>query len=72
MQLDAKDIILFLLGVLQAWFFYDKSRTATEVKELRDGLKAMMDVIHKIEKDLTVARYALFEDKRKGRNNSND
>lgn len=71
MQLEAKDIILFLLGVLQVWFFYDKTKNDAKVKELSDSLKEMINVIHKIEKDLSLARYVLFEDKRKGRN-SND
>lgn len=68
MQLEAKDIILFLLGVLQVWFFYDKTKNDAKVKELSDSLKEMINVIHKIEKDLSLARYVLFEDKRKGRN----
>lgn len=66
MQLEAKDIILFLLGIIQLWFFYDKSRGDAKIKELSDGLRSMVDLIHKIEKDLSLARYVLFEEKRKG------
>jgi len=68
MQLEAKDIILILLGILQVWFFYDKTRTDAQIKELSDGIKSMISLIHKIESDLNIAKYALFEEKRKGRN----
>ena len=69
MQIEAKDLILFLMGVLQAWFFYDKTRNDAKIKELSDGLKSMIEVMHKLEKDLSLARYVLFEDKRKGKTN---
>ncbi len=72
MQLNATDIIMVLLGVIQAWFFYDKSKTDQQIKDLNDGIKAMVAVIHKIENDLSVARYALFEEKLRGRNLSDD
>lgn len=72
MQLNATDIIMILLGVIQAWFFYDKSKTDQQIKDLNDGIKAMVAVIHKIENDLSVARYALFEEKLRGRNSSDD
>jgi len=72
MHLNANDIILILLGVIQAWFFYDKSKTDQQIKDLNDGIKSMVNVIHKIENDLSVARYALFEEKLKGRNSPNE
>lgn len=72
MQLNASDIIMILLGVIQAWFFYDKSRTDQQIKDLNDGLKAMVTVMHKIENDLGIARYALFEEKLRGRSSTDE
>lgn len=72
MQIEAKELILVLLGVLQAWFFYDKSRTDAQIKELRTGLKEMIDVTHKIQTDLSIARYALFVEKGNGRKTPDD
>lgn len=60
MQLDATTIILILIGALQAYFWFDKNRDANERKEMRASIKAMEAVLSRIEKDLAVARYALF------------
>lgn len=68
MELDAQTIVIILIGFLQAYFWFDKNRDATERKEMRESIKAMEAVLNKIEKDLAVARYALFE-QRKGDSN---
>lgn len=61
MQLDAQSLILILIGLLQAYFWFDKNRDANERKEMRTAIKAMEAVLSRIEKDLAVARYALFK-----------
>lgn len=60
------------MGIIQAWFFYDKSKTDQQIKDLNDGIKAMVTLIHKIEYDLGIARYALFEERLQSRNSSDE
>lgn len=61
MELDAQSLIMILIGLLQAYFWFDKNRDANERKEMRLAIKAMEQVLSRIEKDLAVARYALFK-----------
>jgi septal ring factor EnvC (AmiA/AmiB activator) len=38
------NVILFLLGLVQAWFFFDKHRTDSELKDLRDKIDAAQSI----------------------------
>lgn len=60
MELETTTVILILVGLLQAYFWFDKDRDSKERKEMRASIKAMEAVLSRIEKDLAVARYALF------------
>ncbi len=61
MALDAQSLIMILFGLLQAYFWFDKNRDASERKEMREAIKAMEAVLTRIERDLAVARFALFK-----------
>lgn len=60
MQLDMNTILLFLLGLLQAWFWQDKARDTAERKEMKDSIKAMEQILYKMQSELAVSRFALF------------
>lgn len=75
MELNAESIILFLLGLVQALFFWNRNRDAKEVQELRESIKEtrnsitnMERILGNLEKQLAVANYALFKE-RKGDSN---
>ena len=69
MELDGQNLILVLIGLLQAYFWFDKNRDASERKEMRESIKAMAAVLAKIEKDLAVASYVLFKQQTKDDSN---
>ena len=69
MELDAQNVILILVGLLQAYFWFDKQRDANERKEMRETIKSMEFVLRKIEQDVAIARYVLFN---KSNGESND
>lgn len=61
MQIEAQTVILILVGLLQAYFWFDKQRDTTERNEMRASIKAMEKVLNKIEQDVAIARYVLFK-----------
>lgn len=72
MQVDMNTILLFLLGALQAWFWQDKNRDAAERKEMRDSIKVMEQILRKMQSELAVARFALFNKENNTGNTQND
>jgi 5-bromo-4-chloroindolyl phosphate hydrolysis protein len=73
MESNWQTIALFLLGVVQALFFWDKQRSAEEIKVLRETIKETRESIQRMERILTslesqlaVANYALFKERKTG------
>ena len=73
MDSNWQTIALFLLGVVQALFFWDKQRNAEEIKVLRETIKETRESIQRMERILTslesqlaVANYALFKERKTG------
>ena len=73
MESNWQTIALFLLGVVQAFFFWDKHRSAEEIKVLRETIKETRESIQRMERILTslesqlaVANYALFKERKTG------
>ena len=71
MELNLENIILFLLGLVQALFFWNRHRDAKEVEELkesiketRNSIKNMEVILSNLEKQLAVANYALFKERK--------
>ena len=65
MQIDQNTIILVLLGLAQAWFFFDKNSDAAERKELRENIKSLVQTMNQLQQDLAVVRFALFKEQTK-------
>lgn len=75
MELNTENIILFLLGLVQAMFFWNRHRDAKEVqdlnesiKETRNSIKNMEGILTNLEKQLAVANYALFKERKNAQN----
>lgn len=71
MELNLENIILFLLGLVQAMFFWNRHRDAKEVQDLKDSIKEtrnsiknMEVILGNLEKQLAVANYALFKERK--------
>lgn len=71
MELDGKTIIVFLLGVVQALFFWIRHRDVEEIKELKtsiketgESIKKMESILTNLEKQIAVANYALFKERK--------
>lgn len=71
MELDATKIIVFLLGSLQAIFFWNRHKDLEEIKELKQSIKEtnaaitnMERMLSNMEKQIAVANYALFQERR--------
>jgi hypothetical protein len=65
MQIDQNTVILVLIGLVQAWFFFDKNRDATEREEMRESIKSMVQTLSQLQQDLAVVRFALFKEQAK-------
>lgn len=72
MQVDMNTILLFLLGALQAWFWQDKARDAAERKEMKDSIKLMEQILSKMQAELAVSRFALFNKESQSGNVKNE
>ena len=66
-----ENIILFLLGLVQAMFFWNRHRDAKEVQELKESIKEtrksisnMERILSNLEQQLAVANYALFKERK--------
>lgn len=73
MESSWQTIALFLMGVVQALFFWDRQRSTEEIKELRETIKETRESIRRMERILTslesqlaVANYALFKERKMG------
>jgi hypothetical protein len=71
MESNWQTLVIFLLGVLQAWFFWDKKRDAEEIKVLRASInetkasiQRMEIVLNNLASQLAVANYALFKERK--------
>jgi hypothetical protein len=65
MQIDQNTIILVLIGLVQAWFFFDKNRDAAEREEMRESIKSMVQTLGQLQQDLAVIRFAVFKEQAK-------
>jgi hypothetical protein len=72
MQVDMNTVLLFLLGALQMWFWQDKARDATERKEMKDSIKAMEQILAKMQAELAVSKFALFNKEHQAGNSKNE
>ena len=72
MQVDMNTVLLFLLGALQMWFWQDKARDATESKEMKDSIKAMEQILAKMQAELAVSKFALFNKEHQAGNSKNE
>jgi C4-dicarboxylate transporter len=71
MELNAENIVLFLLGLVQAMFFWNRHRDAKEVQDLKESIKEtrksisnMERILSNLEQQLAVANYALFKERK--------